>query len=210
VERFFPMLESVARRPDLSQCAKGVHAVLMAHSQMGGGAFPSQVRIASSLCISERSVGRAIHELQAKGLITSTSRGKGNSNLYSLLPHDNMSGSTEKLSDSTGQNVRTEARQNVRLIEALPIEKEASACSERAMNEEERLEWLGRTLGAFCERLGPPEGAMLQKIAAAVRGVPEDDIVAALQRLFDADAPDRMRSWAFMVKTLPEEVEKLR
>jgi len=114
------------------------------------------------------------------------------------------------MSESTGQDARTEARQHVRLIEALPIEKEAHAASAGAMCEEERLEWLGRTLGACCERLGTPERTILQKIAAAVRDVSEDDIETALQRLFDADAPDRMRSWAFMVKALPEEVEKLR
>lgn len=218
-DRFFQLPVSIAARSDLSPAAKLTYAVVSSYARMESGAHPAQATIGHALSFGERHVRNALKALISAGLVEAQQRGSFRSNAYRLTTTESNSGRNDHSgrNESSSWNDRASTRRNDHSGHAgtdVPPNKGREqinrASSGVTTPEAERLEWLGRTLGAFCNRLGPPEGAMLQKIAAGVQGASEDDIEAALQAMFDADAPTRMRSWAFMVKALPEEVEKLR
>jgi len=209
---FFPMLKAVAARQDLSMPAKMVHACLTGYSAMGR-AYPSQARIASDLGISSRTVYRAVKELEGAGLVSVQRRPMGVSLRYALKPTRDPLSIDKESTDNGSLPPQTTSQyhhgQVGELIERRDSSNRGVARDAETMTHAERLEWLRETLGNFAQSLGKPDTAILRKIEAATAGATEDDIEAALHRLYASGLQNRMRSWGLMVKALPDELGKV-
>lgn len=212
MQPFYPMLKAVAGRRDLSMPSKMVHACLTAYSGMTK-AYPSQARIAKNLGISVKTVYRSLKELESAGLVSIKRGSFGTSSVYSVAASVNESTVNESTTDNESALPRTKSPHHPglddRLIEASRSLIEASASDDEPMTHAERLQWLREALGNFNPSLGLPDAAITKRIEAAAAGASEDDIEAALHRLFDGGMPDRMRSWGLLAVALPEELGKV-
>ena len=211
MEPFFPMNKAVAGRTDLSMPAKMVHACLTAYSGMTK-AYPSQARIAKNLGISVKTVYRSLKDLEAAGLVVIKRGSFGTSSVYSVAVSVNESTVNESSMDKASIAPRTTSPYHYgpddRLIEAKESSNRSVASDDEPMTHAERLRWLRGALANFNPSLGLPDAAITQKIEAAAAGATEDDIEAALHRLYDSGLQDRMRSWGLMAVALPEELGK--
>lgn len=205
--RFFQMTESVAARTDLSPCAKLVHAALNSYEQMNGGAYPSQATIGKALGFSSRHVRNGLDELKVSGLVEAQRRGAFQSNLYKLTDKGKDCSARNDSSSSARNNSSYHSGTIVppnRSEDSLNISGNDCEASTHA----ERLQWLCQTLANFNPTLGTPDTKILHRIESAAHGASEAAIEDALQRLYASGLQDRMRSWALLVKVLPEELEK--
>lgn len=87
--RYVPLaLWLIAHRDEVSAIARDVYAVLASlYNDDEGGAWPKQTYMAEVLTCTDRTIRRALVELEQVGLIASTRRGDGRSNFYEFLDH---------------------------------------------------------------------------------------------------------------------------
>jgi len=219
-ERFFQLPVVIAARADLSPAAKLVYAALASYARMKDGAYPAQATIGKAIAFGERHVRNGLKELETVGLLESQRRGAFQSNSYKLQISEtnparnnsscgNDSSSGHSSSDNGGNSSSAHGGRRVPTNRCEELSNKASAADATPMVHLERLDWLARTLLSFSPDLGKPDAAILKRIEEAANGAPEDAIEVALHRLYDSGLHERMRSWALMVKVLPEEIGKL-
>ncbi|MBM3762426.1 MAG: helix-turn-helix domain-containing protein [Acidobacteria bacterium] len=210
MQPFFPLLKVVARRPDLSMTAKLVHACILAYAGLKE-ARPTQERIATETGLCRKSVSRAVRELTGVGLVVVETGRSGRASTYQLRETwDILSRDSKSHRDSESQGCGTESPSNrgqkVPPEESEEYFQESGANNAEVLTQAERLTWLRETLGNFAPNLGKPDAAILKRIEASAAGASEDEIEAALHRLYAAGLQDRMRSWALMLRALPDEL----
>ncbi len=91
---FASMPRAVLRNPKLSRNSKATYSLLLDYAWQTGSCFPGQERLASDLGVSVRTIQRDLEELKNFGLIDWQQRGKNRTNVYSILPLDFLSDTT--------------------------------------------------------------------------------------------------------------------
>jgi len=87
---FTPLPRIVLRNSKLSRNSKCTYALLLDYAWQKGSCFPGQFRMAQELGVSIRTIQRDLEDLRDKKLIDWEQRGRNKTNIYYILPLENI------------------------------------------------------------------------------------------------------------------------
>lgn len=177
-EGFVKVPHSVLLNTTLSVYARMTWITIAYHSRDGSDAWPSEQRLTQMLGISDSTLRRALRELERAGLIATTRRGRGQTNVYRL---------TDRSTPVTGTGLdQSQGPGEVDAVEVDPKEVETPS-AEQVLTDQVLHVW-----DYWCERRQPKrtdlEPSQEKLIAKAVRaGFEGEELCRAIDALLASD-----------------------